>query len=176
MDIQAWRRHLQQVHGVAKDVLSTQFHEHAALVNVSRPCTFCRLPFQKSPKLHRAKCLPLAQLLSVKHGYAGIGRVPDCGSVGASFAQPAGQPPEDAETEDQVLVSRTEVADRAPNHPRSAGEARSGTQPSGGGSYLRAVLLDHRNVDPDHATHSDEPLARAVRAGELRNGWNWKPG
>ena len=53
MDIQAWRKHLQHVHGVVKEVLNTQFHEHAALVHISRPCPFCRLPFQKSPKLHR---------------------------------------------------------------------------------------------------------------------------
>ena len=82
MDIQAWRKHLQQVHGVTKTVLTTQFHEQAALVNISRPCAFCRMPFQKSPKLHRSKCLPLAQLLSVKHGYAGVCGVADCGSVG----------------------------------------------------------------------------------------------
>ena len=82
MDIQAWRKHLQQVHGVTKDVLNKKFHEHAELVHISRPCPFCRLPFQKSPKLHRGKCLPLAQLLSVKRGYAGIR---DCGSVGAGL-------------------------------------------------------------------------------------------
>ena len=64
MDVQAWRRHLQQVHGVSKEVLTTKFHEHAAPVSISRPCTFCRMPFQKSPSLHRSKCLPLAQLLS----------------------------------------------------------------------------------------------------------------
>ena len=39
-------------------------------------------PFQKSPKLHRSKCLPLAQLLSLKHGYAGVCGGADCGSVG----------------------------------------------------------------------------------------------
>ena len=82
-DIQAWRRHLLQAHKVAKIVLNTQFHEHAALVPLSRPCPFCRLPFQKSPKLHRAKCLPLAQLLSVKHGYSGGSGDPDRQSVGA---------------------------------------------------------------------------------------------
>ena len=83
MDIQAWRKHLQQVHGVHKTVLTTRFHEQAALVSMKRPCVFCCLPFQKSPNLHRSKCLPLAQLLSVQHGYAGVGGDADCGSVGA---------------------------------------------------------------------------------------------
>ena len=203
MDIQAWRRHLQQVHGVAKAVLNTQFHEHAALVNISRPCAFCRLPFQKSPKLHRAKCLPLAQLLSVKHGYAGIGGVADCGSVGAGLTnegdaqfhatgsqgqrregeacqisqagERSGQRPAGGTQAPGASQGRGDggpgsgVADRAPDHPRSAGEARSDTQSSGGRSYLRTILLDHRNVNPDHATRSDEPLERAVRTGDLRN-------
>ena len=82
MDVQAWRRHLQQVHGVSKEVLTTKFHEHAAPVSISRPCTFCRMPFQKSPSLHRSKCLPLAQLLSIQHGYDGVGRGTNSGSVG----------------------------------------------------------------------------------------------
>ena len=82
MDIQAWRKHMQQEHKVAKEVLTKQFHEHAALVSISRPCVFCRIPFQKSPKLHRRKCLPLAQFLSLKHGYAGVCGGTDCGSVG----------------------------------------------------------------------------------------------
>ena len=83
MDIQAWRKHLQQVHRVHKTVLTTRFHEQAALVSMKRPCVFCRMPFQKSPNLHRSKCLPLAQLLSVQHGYAGVGGDANCGSVGA---------------------------------------------------------------------------------------------
>ena len=82
MDIQAWRKHMQQEHKVAKETLSKQFHEHAALVSINRPCAFCRILFQKSPKLHRSKCLPLAQLLSLKHGYAGVCGGADCGSVG----------------------------------------------------------------------------------------------
>ena len=221
MDIQAWRKHLQQVHGVAKEVLNTHFHEHAALVHISRPCPFCRLPFQKSPKLHRAKCLPLAQLLSVQHGYAGISGDPDCGSVGAGLTNDGDAQFHAAGSQDQrregeaCQISQTGqrsgqrpagrakapgasrrrgdggpgpgVADRATNNPRSAGEARSGTQPSGGRSHLRALFLDHRNVDLDHATHGDEPLAGAVRArGNARPhsgrpclrvcGWNWKPG
>ena len=40
MDIQAWRKHLQQVHGVAKAILTAKFHEQAALVGMSRPCAF----------------------------------------------------------------------------------------------------------------------------------------
>ena len=83
MDIQAWRKHLQHAHGVSKTVLTTKFHEQAALVSMSRPCTFCRMPFQKSPNLRRSKCLPLAQLLSVQHGYDGVGGDANCGSVGA---------------------------------------------------------------------------------------------
>ena len=117
MDIQAWRKHLQQVHGVTKTVLTTQFHEQAALVNISRPCAFCRMPFQKSPKLHRSKCLPLAQLLSVKHGYAGV-----CGVAVAKFrkrekgggkGQITGhkrqEPPEEEEAGEQILVSQSEL-------------------------------------------------------------------
>ena len=203
MDIQAWRKHLQQVHGVAKEVLNTQVQEHAALVHISRPCPFCRLPFQKSPKLHRATCLPLAQLLSVKHGYAGISGDPDCGSVGAGLTnegdaqlhitgsqgqrregeacqisqtgQRSGQRPAGRAKAPGASRRRGDggpgpgVADRATNNPHSAGETRSGTQPSGGRSHLRALFLDHRNVDPDHATHGDEPLAGAVRAGEVHD-------
>ena len=203
MDIQAWRKHLQQVHGVAKEVLNTHFHEHAALVHISRPRPFCRLPFQKSPKLHRAKCLPLAQLLSVQHGYAGISGDPDCGSVGAGLTNDGDAQFHTAGSQDQrregeaCQISQTGqrsgqrpagrakapgasrrrgdggpgpgVADRATNNPHSAGEARSGTQPSGGRSHLRALFLDHRNVDLDHATHGDEPLAGAVRAGEVHD-------
>ena len=74
------------------------------------------------------------------------------------------EPPEDEETEDQVLVSRTEL-----RTIRTAGEARSGTQPFGGRSHLRAFLHDHGDVNPDHATHGDEPLAGAVRAGEMHD-------
>ena len=73
MDVQAWRRHLQQAHSVSKEVLTGKFHEHVAPVSISRPCTFCRMPFQKSPSLLRSKCLPLAQLISIQHGYDGVG-------------------------------------------------------------------------------------------------------
>ena len=59
------------------------------------------------------------------------------------------------------------VEDR--DNPHTAGEARSGAQSSGGGSHLRALFLDYRHVDPDHATHGDGPLAGAVRAGEVHN-------
>ena len=203
VDIQAWRRHLQQVHGVAKAVLNEQFHEHAALVHISRPCPFCRLPFQKSPKLHRAKCLPLAQLLSVKHGYAGISGEPDRGSVGACFTNdgnaqlhPTGsqgqrrggeacQISETGEGRGQRPAVRAKaprasrrrgdggpgpgLENRAENHPHSAGEARSGTQSSGGRPHLRAFLLDHGDVDFGHAAHGDESLAGAVRTGQVHD-------
>ena len=203
VDIQAWRRHLQQVHGVAKAVLNEQFHEHAALVHISRPCPFCRLPFQKSPKLHRAKCLPLAQLLSVKHGYAGISGEPDRGSVGACFTNdgnaqlhPTGsqgqhrdgeacQISETGEGRGQRPAVRAKaprasrrrgdrgpgpgLENRAENHPRSAGEARSGAQSSGGRPHLRAFLLDHGDVDFGHAAHGDESLAGAVRTGQVHD-------
>ena len=203
MDIQAWRRHLLQVHKVAKEVLNTQFHEHAALIHVSRPCPFCRLPFQKSPKLHRAKCLPLGQLLSVKHGYYRVSGDPNRRSVGAVLTnagdahshttgsqgqrregeacqisqtgQGRGQRPAGRAKAPGTSRRRGDgrpspgLEDRAANHPHSAGEARSGTQPFGGGSHLRALLLDHGDVDPDHATYGDEPLAGAVRTGEMHD-------
>ena len=202
MDLQAWRKHLQQAHGVAKEVLNIRFHEQAALVNISRPCPFCRLPFQKSPKLlHRAKCLPLAQLLSVKHGYAGDGGIPDCGTVGTGLTNEGvvrlhttssqGQRREDEASEIPQAGQGTRqrpadgkkapgssrgrgdgrsssgVTDGAENNPHLAGTARSGAQPTCGRSHLRAVFLNHRHVDPDHATEDDKPLAGAVRAGEV---------
>ena len=203
MDLQAWRKHLQQAHGVTKEVLNVRFHEQAALINISRPCPFCRLPFQKSPKLHRAKCLPLAQLLSVKHGYAGDGGIPDSGTVGTGLTNEgvvrlnatssqghrredeASEIPKAGQGTWQSVADRKEtpgssgrrrngrtssgVTDGAENNPHLAGTARSGAQPACGRSYLRAVFLNHGHVDPDHAPEDDEPLAGAVRAGEVYN-------
>ena len=150
MDIQAWRKHLQQVHGVTKTVLTTQFHEQAALVNISRPCAFCRMPFQKSPKLHRSKCLPLAQLLSVKHGYAGVCGVADCGSVGTVLTKSTpGSTPE---------APKATKANEAKAKP-----AKFRKQEKGGG---KGQITGHKRQEPPEEEEAGEQIL--VSQSELR--------
>ena len=84
VDVQAWRRYFQQVHGVAKAILNEQFHEHAALVPISRPCPFCAYLSRSLPSCTEPSAFPLLSS-SVKQGYAGISGEPDRGSGGACF-------------------------------------------------------------------------------------------
>ena len=164
MDMQAWRKHLQLRHGVGKSVLTTQFSD-AAVAHIARPCTYCLLPFQKSSKLHRSKCLPLAQLLSLRHGYAGIGGVTDRGSVGAGLADPAGaqihtQKPEGGCDEDQT--SQIQKAGQGRRQGSTDKPEASGAH--GGGGH-GATGNCHAVRDPNHPHATDSPRPSAESAG-----------
>ena len=172
-DIQAWRRHLQQTHGVAKAVLSQTFHEQADLVHISRPCPFCRSPFQKSPKLHRSKCLPLAQLISVQHGYAGIRGDSDRRSVGAidadagdahfHTAEPQGQHRK-GET-GQVSQTGEGEGERSADRAQTPGTSRGGRARGPGPSVANRA---EKHSHPAGATRSSaQPAGRGQNLRSL---------
>ena len=171
MDIQAWRKHLQQVHGVHKTVLTTRFHEQAALVSMKRPCVFCRMPFQKSPNLHRSKCLPLAQLLSVQHGYAGVGGDANCGSVGAVLSDGVNG---GIHTRSSTGSQGERGEDEASQVPK-AGEGRRkgpdrGAQTPGASRGRRGRRTDPsvsvRDQDHPNSTSAARPSAQSAGSGQ----------
>ena len=171
MDIQAWRKHLQQVHGVHKTVLTTRFHEQAALVSMKRPCVFCRMPFQKSPNLHRSKCLPLAQLLSVQHGYAGVGGDANCGSVGAVLSDGVNG---GIHTRSSTGSQGERGEDEASQVPK-AGEGRRkgpdrGSQTPGASRGRRGRRTDPsvsvRDQDRPNSTSAARPGAQSAGSGQ----------
>ena len=184
MDMQAWRRHLQLRHGVDKFVLTTTHGEHAAVAHMVRPCTYCLLPFHKSPKLHRSKCLPLAQLLSLRHGYDGIGGDTDRGSGKrnegqTSQVQKAGQRRRQGTAERQEAsgaygggrrgATGNSHAVRDPHHPHTADSSRPSAESAGGGSNLRSFLFNNRDGHPGHVEDRDQPLEGPIREGDLHN-------
>ena len=163
MDMQAWRKHLQLRHGVGKSALTTQFSEHAAVAHIARPCTYCLLPFQKSPKLHRSKCLPLAQLLSLRHGYAGIGGVTDRGSVGAGLADPAGAQIHTRKPEGGCDEDQTSQIQKAGQGRRQGSTDKPEASGAHGGGGHGATGNCHAVRDPNH------PRAILIRHDQALN-------
>ena len=169
MDMQAWRRHLQLKHGVDKSVLTTKYSEHAAVAHMVRPCTYCLLPFQKSPKLHRSKCLPLAQLLSLRHGYDGIGGVTDRGSVGAVLADPAGAHVHTRQTEGQCNEGQTSQVQKTGQRRRQGTAERQEASGAHGGGRRGATGNRHAVRDPHDPRTADSPRPSAELASSGSN-------
>ena len=66
-DIQDWRRHIKAKHEAQRKMVDELGQSSTLLAaNLTRPCPWCDVYFQKSAKEHRKKCLPLLQL-SLRH-------------------------------------------------------------------------------------------------------------
>ena len=66
-DIQEWRRHIKAKHEAQRKMVDELGQSSTLLAaNLTRPCPWCDVYFQKSAKEHRKKCLPLLQL-SLRH-------------------------------------------------------------------------------------------------------------
>ena len=86
VDMQQLKRHLRNAHRITKESLASICDSQFASVVMKRPCSFCSQQYQKSPQLHKSKCVPLVQLLALihgQHGRPGIGGGTSGGSVGA---------------------------------------------------------------------------------------------
>ena len=86
VDVQQLKRHLRNAHSLTKESLASICDSHFASIEMQRPCSFCSQQYQKSPQLHKSKCVPLVQILALtygQHGRPGIGRGTRGGSVGA---------------------------------------------------------------------------------------------
>ena len=86
-DIQEWRRHIKAKHEAQRKMVDELGQSSTLLAaNLTRPCPWCDVYFQKSAKEHRKKCLPLLQL-SLRH-------VTDADSSRAGTAAGSGVGPE----------------------------------------------------------------------------------
>ena len=66
-DIQDWRRHIKAKHEAQRKLVDDLGQSSTILAaNLTRPCPWCDVYFQKAAKEHRKKCLPLLQL-SLRH-------------------------------------------------------------------------------------------------------------
>ena len=86
VDMQQLKRHLRNAHSITKESLTSTCDSHFASIEMQRPCSFCSQQYQKSPQLHKSKCVPLVQILALtygQHGRPGIGGGTSGGSVGA---------------------------------------------------------------------------------------------
>ena len=112
-DIQEWRRHIKAKHEAQRKMVDELGQSSTLLAaNLTRPCPWCDVYFQKSAKEHRKKCLPLLQL-SLRH-------VTDADSSRAGTAAGSGVGPELSTCRD--TDART---------PRECGRARTNPgQPS----------------------------------------------
>ena len=82
-DIQDWRRHIKAKHEAQRKLVDDLGQSSTILAaNLTRPCPWCDVHFQKSAKEHRKKCLPLLQL-SLRH-------VADADASGAGTAAGGG--------------------------------------------------------------------------------------
>ena len=86
VDMQQLKRHLRNAHRITRESLASICDSQFASIEMKRPCSFCSQQYQKSPQLHKSKCVPLVQLLALihgQHGRPGIGGGTSGGSVGA---------------------------------------------------------------------------------------------
>ena len=86
VDMQQLKRHLRNAHRITKESLASICDSQFASIEMKRPCSFCSQQYQKSPQLHKSKCVPLVQLLALihgQHGRPGIGGGTSGGFVGA---------------------------------------------------------------------------------------------
>ena len=86
VDMQQLKRHLRNAHSIPKESLTSICDSHFASIEMQRPCSFCSQQYQKSPQLHKSKCVPLVQILALtygQHGRPGVGGGTSGGSVGA---------------------------------------------------------------------------------------------
>ena len=86
VDMQHLKRHFRDAHFIQKDSLASICDLHFASIVMQRPCNFCSQQYQKSPQLHKSKCVPLVQILALtygQYGRPGISRGAGGGSVGA---------------------------------------------------------------------------------------------
>ena len=85
VDMQHLKRHFCAAHSLRKDSLASICDLHFANIEMKRPCHFCSQQYQKSPQLHKSKCVPLVQLIALTYGHhgPGVGRGTSGGSVGA---------------------------------------------------------------------------------------------
>ena len=86
VDMQQLKRHFRDAHSIQKDSLSSICDLHFASIVMQRPCNFCSQQYQKSPQLHKSKCVPLVQIIALtygQYGRPGISRGAGGGSVGA---------------------------------------------------------------------------------------------
>ena len=86
MDMQQLKRHFRDAHSLQKDSLASICDLHFTSIAMQRPCNFCSQQYQKSPQLHKSKCVPLIQIIALtygQYGRLGISRGASGGSVGA---------------------------------------------------------------------------------------------
>ena len=149
VDMQHLKRHFREAHSIQKDSLASICDLHFASIVMQRPCSFCSQQYQKSPQLHKSKCVPLVQILALtygQYGCPGISRGAGGGSVGACqpivHTQPesAGdeqcqQAPQGGDTPQVPASSQRQGGQGQRSRQKKAG-ALCGRRPSLGGTPL----------------------------------------
>ena len=161
-DIQEWRRHIKAKHEAQRKMVDELGQSSTLLAaNLTRPCPWCDVYFQKLAKEHRKKCLPLLQL-SLRH-------VTDADSSRAGTAASSGVGPElstcrdtDARTPRECGAGEDEswTAKQIQKRPRQGNtqEPTSQTQPRtrGRGRVLDGPRSTRRGDDQTHPTPSSQ--------------------
>ena len=65
VDVQSWRRRYRTKHPDSYKIFEALSSQHLGTIDLGRPCPFCQTEYQKTPKVHVAKCLPLLQVVAI---------------------------------------------------------------------------------------------------------------
>ena len=172
-DIQEWRRHIKAKHEAQRQMVDELGQSSTLLAaNLTRPCPWCNVYFQKSAKEHRKKCLPLLQL-SLRH-------VTDTDSSRAGTAAGSGVGPElsacrdtDARTPRECGAGEDEswTAKQIQKRPGQGNtqELTSQAQPRtrGRGRVLDGPRSTRRGDDQTHPTPSSQGSVQARTAIDI---------
>ena len=159
-DVQMWCRHIKQRHAPQPEK-AQNLAESAALNQacIQRPCLWCAVHFQKSPREHRKKCLPLLQLC-LYHDVGAHGDHTGATDGGSARRWQQAQPllrSLSRTDSDSRMRSRTSFA-RAPERA----EAEWRRRPKGVEKWKRRKNFGWIRTRQDHA--NPDPLGHTTRA------------